>query len=1425
MAIKRHQLGLILFSILLFSKVVTGQMYQLEQRYVNMRERLMRDYLRIGLAERGFSIPMEKRVLHNQSGMICGTPDPTETAVIWDDNGLMAIGKYIAILCTEYELKRLSNEDTRSVLNELYFAIMAVKRLDSNSSTYHAVSISRSPSGHLLRDDVDANLLNGWIQYDNSVHFNAKAAASSLDAFGENVTMDPSIKCNDKIRDNENFMSKDEVIGLLNGFMYVAKFIPPVMVQPATYLPAKNLRQEVIGITTDIITYLSSAQQFNLPCADTSEIKVRKRNWVILNPHGLGTLDTSREKNPGSEWLKNFAWPIAKMGLYITGNHFYSNRRSSTTGCIGINDPVPNESFRVIETYNPFQQNMSWVNFAYRLNQNPSDLAAFLSATVRWLQPSSIENYRINANMMLLVTSALTTISTTEYEALANYYNLQHHILGRYVLLGLQPPSDMTTFTSMLMSSPECENIGLIYGSGYNTLHWGRYTIGPDHTKVGETNSMDFMLAYNNWRLLSHKPQLVNGQMILAYPGVEACDCHNLVNETRSGPLNVSNGTTKTIELRLPFYEEYNNYGIKISRYLNNNVEITNGSTLIVKDRLTHCTKFSDNQSYSTTNSGILLIGDGIKASEMIFRGNTALFNYGELEVKANSTLYVMKGAYLKNTSNIVVRSGAKLIVEYGATFVNESSNSTVEVEQGGELIINGAIHNTNGHTLKIIGKGEVIFSETAAAMFTHGNVEFGRLNNSERLGLTLKDKTSSHIWGDVSGSMANTIKLTNCDVKSSMNSSLRVYARVVAFNTDFKPIVQGSNWKGISVIGNYMHLFEYCTFTGARDGLDIIETSSSSRTTLRNCNFTNSHTSLVGLSGSGLDVLACSFSNGTNGILLRGTPSSVNVMNSSFNNFIGAISGHLINGQTLTVRNSNFDNTLRPYVLYNANETGNGIDLLEGNIDVKESNFTNMLHGISSSKGIVRVSCSNFNTGFVGIWGDLDQSHIYLSNNAKNQFTGLWTAIFSAQANISALNGMNAMDQVSHTLLGDVNPSCFNEISLSYGSEGNNPGTYSFSAIDFSGNRIKQPNLYPVTSNGLSTGSLMSYYQGSPYPLQTFKQLLSIDPISLLCRVDEVTPDIRPLYLYCTNCNFTYSACNTGSPPWYEEVYERLHANSPLSGIIVNTPYFNNVDLSDALRDALNDVTKVSDDVKNDLRAMNKLTQLLEYNYGNTDESLAQLLEIARSELSVALINAYVQDLIPKPSSNTPLSAAAQALINYYDDLITAGEDVPKLLLEKAQVYRLNGHYLEALNVLQEPQVVTVKNYDYWYCLTSLEYELSTNNINLDQFLDQVANCNSLFQLRKTRITESFYERTTKIESPLKCYPNPSNGIFTIELVNGANIKELNIMNALGNKVYVRNEVNIAALMLNLTFEKGFYTVQVVDESNNRHSSKLIIH
>lgn len=49
--------------------------------------------------------------------------------------------------------------------------------------------------------------------------------------------------------------------------------------------------------------------------------------------------------------------------------------------------------------------------------------------------------------------------------------------------------------------------------------------------------------------------------------------------------------------------------------------------------------------------------------------------------------------------------------------------------------------------------------------------------------------------------------------------------------------------------------------------------------------------------------------------------------------------------------------------------------------------------------------------------------------------------------------------------------------------------------------------------------------------------------------------------------------------------------------------------------------------------------------------------------------------------------------------------------------------------------------------------------------------------------------------------------------------------MNALGNKVYVRNEVNIAALMLNLTFEKGFYTVQVVDESNNRHSSKLIIH
>jgi hypothetical protein len=75
------------------------------------------------------------------------------------------------------------------------------------------------------------------------------------------------------------------------------------------------------------------------------------------------------------------------------------------------------------------------------------------------------------------------------------------------------------------------------------------------------------------------------------------------------------------------------------------------------------------------------------------------------------------------------------------------------------------------------------------------------------------------------------------------------------------------------------------------------------------------------------------------------------------------------------------------------------------------------------------------------------------------------------------------------------------------------------------------------------------------------------------------------------------------------------------------------------------------------------------------------------------------------------------------------------------------------------------------------------------------------------------------RLESSLKLYPNPTNGLITIELEG---LQKVMIYNALG-QVLLDKETNGDALQLDLSeFEDGLYWVKII--SQNRISVKPLI-
>ncbi len=265
----------ILTIFLALTNVSAQNVEQNLDKYWQYRHKLVTQYMLIG-DQQGYSLP-------------ASYINPGLERMKWSDNTIW-LGWYIGMLATEYHLlhnaryEGYNDGDTARIaenLNELYYALKAIIRLDSTAETSFtwnaSCGIPNVRNGFFIRDDVPASYTDSFPGYNN------------VDA--------------DFVEQNfANEMSQDQVYHVLLGLSLIKKFIPDTVV-----VNGFNIHDEAVEQARLIGAW------------------VHQDGWQIKNP-ACGNKDVDRGPDV-SLLAKGFN---AALGYISDGSQDYSSDVSGT---------------------------------------------------------------------------------------------------------------------------------------------------------------------------------------------------------------------------------------------------------------------------------------------------------------------------------------------------------------------------------------------------------------------------------------------------------------------------------------------------------------------------------------------------------------------------------------------------------------------------------------------------------------------------------------------------------------------------------------------------------------------------------------------------------------------------------------------------------------------------------------------------------------------------------------------------------------------------------------------------------------------------------------------------------------------------------------------------------------------------------------
>ncbi|NUM50984.1 MAG: T9SS type A sorting domain-containing protein [Flavobacteriales bacterium] len=261
------------------------------------------------------------------------------------------LGAYIGVLATEYKLLSDNNQSTVGTLEELYYALKAIIRLDNCEAQYPWNQQNNVLNGACSRGDVPIDFVyNHKLQLHKNLNwfdFNSNLGDPSIDTMrmGSNIT---------NLNDDKHWgmMSQDHISSLMVAMALVTKFIPNNISYNGFWFvdEAKNITNRFVGYMVSSAFFLkkpdgsfitNDAGGHALPFA-SGFIRAALKIDISNYPYYLNLLyNVYPQQNP--VWAEI---PLTSPGWWGTGNtwiflNLAAVGDSWNTGPCILNTPLP----------------------------------------------------------------------------------------------------------------------------------------------------------------------------------------------------------------------------------------------------------------------------------------------------------------------------------------------------------------------------------------------------------------------------------------------------------------------------------------------------------------------------------------------------------------------------------------------------------------------------------------------------------------------------------------------------------------------------------------------------------------------------------------------------------------------------------------------------------------------------------------------------------------------------------------------------------------------------------------------------------------------------------------------------------------------------------------------------------------------------
>lgn len=152
----------IIIILLVKSSVISQNDAVNHRKYWYFKSRLLNDFMKVGIKQ-------GDNIIINERGFLSGSFDKANGGYnqIKIGDAISGLGYWLAVLATEYELLKQSNQSTDSTIYQIYCTLYTINRLDLQAEKVLNVCNQGSLNGFFVRDDVYRDYFR-----DNYEHFN-----------------------------------------------------------------------------------------------------------------------------------------------------------------------------------------------------------------------------------------------------------------------------------------------------------------------------------------------------------------------------------------------------------------------------------------------------------------------------------------------------------------------------------------------------------------------------------------------------------------------------------------------------------------------------------------------------------------------------------------------------------------------------------------------------------------------------------------------------------------------------------------------------------------------------------------------------------------------------------------------------------------------------------------------------------------------------------------------------------------------------------------------------------------------------------------------------------------------------------------------------------------------------------------------------